>query len=281
MPTGSLSVIVTGAAQGIGRAMSLGLARSGVRVVMVDVAEAALTEAAAAAKAAGGQVLPIAANITREGEVQTVIGRARAEFGGVHALVNNAAIGRATIRPDFMTTPIKLWEITPDQWRRIVDVNVNGFFLMTRAVVPLLIDAGWGRIVSVTTSLDTMLRGGSATYGGSKAAVEAYTATLAEDLNGTGVTANILVPGGPVNTAMIPSTWKVERTSLIQPDIMVPPLAWLLSRLSDGVTGRRFIATRWKSTGDQSQAAQLAGAPAGWPQLGEQALFPQTSTSSR
>ncbi|HVV92169.1 MAG TPA: SDR family oxidoreductase [Hyphomicrobiales bacterium] len=278
-----MRVIITGAAGGIGRAMCLGLAATGADVTMVDSAAGELGAAAAEAGAVphAGGILPIVADITREGDVGEIVERTRARFGGIDALVNNAAVGRGSIRADFMTSPIKLWEITPDQWRRIVDVNVNGFFLMTRAVVPSLLQAGWGRIISVTTSLDTMFRSGAAAYGGSKAALEAYTATLAADLAGSGVTANIVVPGGPVNTAMIPAAWAVARDRLIQPAVMVPPLLWLLSHEADAVNGRRFVAAAWDTAATGVEAAVAAGAPAAWPQLGEQAIIPGPAMSAR
>src|SRR5438132_7038777 len=88
---------------------------------------------------------------------------------------------------------------------------------------------GWGRIVNVTTSLGTMLNAGSPTYGPSKAALEALSAIMAKDLDGTGVTVNVLVPGGVTNTPMISDEAGYDRDKLIQPEVMVPPLLWLVS----------------------------------------------------
>jgi len=99
-----------------------------------------------------------------------------------------------------------------------------------------------GRIINVTTSLDTMWRSLMQPYGGSKAANEALLTALSMELEGTGVTANVLVPGGAANTRMVPTRAASDRSALIAPEVMVPPLLWLCSNDSDGVSGQRFIA---------------------------------------
>src|SRR3546814_16177817 len=96
----------------------------------------------------------------------------------------------------------------------------------------------WGRIINVTTSLDNMLRPGMVGYGGSKAALEAHTAIMAGDLSGTGVTANVLVPGGPENTAAVPLEAGFARAQLTQPEDMVTPTLWLFSQEADMVPGQ-------------------------------------------
>ena len=85
-----------------------------------------------------------------------------------------------------------------------------------------------------------MIRGGSPTYGPSKAALEAFSAVMAKDLAGTGVTVNVLVPGGMTNTGMIPPEAGYDRGEMIQPEVMAPPLNWLVSDAAAAVTGRRF-----------------------------------------
>src|ERR1700747_3805634 len=98
---------------------------------------------------------------------------------------------------------------------------------------------GWGRIINVTTSLGTMLNAGSPTYGPSKAALEALSAIMAKDLDGTGVTVNVLVPGGVTNTPMISDEAGFDRTKLIHPKVMVPPLLWLVSDAAEKGQARR------------------------------------------
>src|SRR5262249_14872507 len=101
-------------------------------------------------------------------------------------------------------------------------------------------------------------------YGPSKAALEAATVIWAKDLAGTGVTVNALAPGGPANTRMIPATEVTDRSTLIQPEVMIAPIVWLMSPRSDGVTGRRIIAKEWDAARLASEPAEKIGTPAGW-----------------
>jgi NAD(P)-dependent dehydrogenase (short-subunit alcohol dehydrogenase family) len=171
--------------------------------------------------------------------------------------------------------PGKLWETTPEEFRRIIEVNVVAPFLMTRAVLPALLAQRWGRIINVTTSLDTMWRGLMQPYGGSKAANEAMLTALAQELDGTGVTANVLVPGGAADTRMVSRTAVPDRSTLIAPEVMVAPLVWLCSNAADGVNGQRFIAAKWDAAVPPEQAAKNAAAPAAWQQLGRQSINPE------
>src|SRR2546425_11904434 len=98
---------------------------------------------------------------------------------------------------------------------------------------------------------------------------------MAQDWAGTGVTGNVLVPGGPVTTRMVPDESWSSRAALIHPEVMVPPLLWLTSPASDGVTGRRFIAALWGPTLPPAQSAEKARASAAWPGLGGQAIYPK------
>ena len=131
-------------------------------------------------------------------------GGPRGNFGKIDILVNNAGIGQATLRAENWQRPIRFWEVNPDDWRRFIAVHTTAPLLLAQAVVPGMMEAQWGRIVNVTTSLGTMIRSGSPTYGPSKAALEAFSAIMAKDLDGSGVTVNVLVPGGVTNTAMVP-----------------------------------------------------------------------------
>jgi NAD(P)-dependent dehydrogenase (short-subunit alcohol dehydrogenase family) len=139
-----------------------------------------------------------------------------------------------------------------------------------------MMSRGWGRIVNVTTSLGTMLNAGSPTYGPSKAALEALSAIMAKDLDGTGVTVNVLVPGGITNTPMV-SESGFDRAKMIQPEVMVSPLLWLVSDAAGKVTGRRFLGVHWDPTLPPEEAAEKAGAPVAWTSI---ATMPITPTGS-
>jgi NAD(P)-dependent dehydrogenase (short-subunit alcohol dehydrogenase family) len=270
------TALVSGSGRGLGRAMALGLIGAGVRVAIVDIDAEPVEEALSAARGIGGRdaAIGIVADLSDPGEAARAVETARARLGGIAILVNNAGIGPEAVRRDFMARPIKIWEIPIEAWRRVFGINSDAPFFLTRLCVPAMIDSGWGRIVNVTTSLDTMIRGGYAPYGGSKAANEAHLAMLAEDLGGSGVTANVLVPGGPANTRLIPFDAPIARESLVQPEAMVPPLLWLASRQADDFTGRRLAAVLWDPGLPPAAAAERAGAPLAWPQLGRQSQHP-------
>ena len=145
---------------------------------------------------------------------------------------------------------------------------------MARACVGHMLSQGWGRIVGVTTSVDSMYREGMCPYGPSKAAHEALVALMARELEGTGVTANVLIPGGTTDTNLFPTDVGYDRAALIRPEVMQAPAVWLASDQSGDVNGMRFIAHYWDESLPIEQRLEKAGAPAAWPQLGSQAILP-------
>ncbi len=262
--------LVTGGGRGLGRAMALGLAGAGASVVISAAVETSEI-AAVAAERPVGDIWPVRADVTHPEDCARLVEAALAHFGRLDILVNNAGRGMKFVSEDFLTAPTRFWETQPDVWRRIVDTNVNGPFYMARAVVPALLQAGWGRIVNISMNHETMRRAGFSPYGPSKAALESETAIWAQDLTGTGVTVNALLPGGATETGMIPASFPAgSRTSLLDPTIMVAPLLWLASRASDGITGQRIDAKRWRTDVPPEQAAPMASAPAGWAMTPEQ-----------
>ena len=159
-------------------------------------------------------------------------------------------------------------------WNRVVAVNLSGPFFMARAVVPHMLAQGWGRIIGVTTSMDTMWRKWGTPYGPSKAGHEALVAAMAQELEGTGVTANVLVPGGATYTNMTASNTAYDTGRLIKPEVMQAPVVWLASEASNDFNGRRIIAYFWDEKLPLVQRLEKASAPAAWPQLGRQAIHP-------
>jgi NAD(P)-dependent dehydrogenase (short-subunit alcohol dehydrogenase family) len=249
--------IVTGAARGLGRAMAEGLARAGANVMFTDVDADALARTGASTSIAG--------DITVQADCERIVAETLKRFGALHVLVNNAGIGPALLEASSRTTSLKFWEADPDIWRAIIDTNVNGTFLMARSVAPVLIKAGWGRIVNITTSLPTMQRRQNSPYGVSKAAIEAETLIWAKDLDGTGVTVNSLIPGGAADTEFVHLAARKELAAtgrvLLPPSVMVAPIVWLASPLSDGITSARFVGKLWDERLPPSQAAAKAREP--------------------
>jgi NAD(P)-dependent dehydrogenase (short-subunit alcohol dehydrogenase family) len=271
--------LVTGAGRGLGRVMTLGLLAAGASVAAVELDAEALdgTGQAAEASGAGERILDVIADITRDDSGPKIVRAVTERFGHLDILLNNAGVNMSLFRRADTKPSGKFWEVTPEEFRRIIEVNVVGTFLMTRAALPVMFKQHWGRVINVTTSLDTMYRSGMQPYGGSKAANEAHLLALAQELEGTGVTANVLVPGGAADTRMVSIGQEPDRSKLIAPEVMVPPLVWLCSNESDGVSGQRFIAMRWDGALPGAEAAKKAGAPAAWQQLGRQAILPSST----
>jgi len=270
--------IVTGAAGGIGRAMTRALLAAGIGVAGVDRDRGPLEALAASAheQSKTADLLTIQTDLTNDAAADEITRATRARFGRIDILVNNAGIGPGAIRPDRWQRPLKFWEITPDQWRRFVAVHTTAPLALANAVVPEMMHQGWGRIINVTTSLGTMLNAGSPTYGPSKAALEALSAIMAKDLDGTGVTVNVLVPGGITNTPMV-SESGFDRAKMIQPEVMAPPLLWLVSDAAGKVTGRRFLGVHWDPKLPPEKAAENAGAPVAWTSIATMPITPSRS----
>ncbi len=268
--------IVTGAGSpiGMGRAMAFALVQAGARVAMLDINEEWLEQSAAEVRAAcsDDSVLDLVCDISDPASVEESVRKTITGLGGLHVLINNAGtINLADLAGGNLP---KFWDITPETWSRIIAVNSSGSFFMARAAVGHMLDQGWGRIIGVTTSVDTMYRPGLCPYGPSKASHEALVALMSRELEGTGVTANVLVPGGQTDTHIIPDDIAVGRAILMRPEVMNEPAVWLSSEASDGTNGMRLIAHYWDESLPIEKRLEKASAPAAWPQLGKQAIFP-------
>jgi len=267
--------IVTGAAspRGLGRAMTEALVKAGARVSMMDINQQWLDETSNYMREIGGDdcVMTQVVDVTSIGEAERSIERTIEELGGLHILVNNAGVAPPKMLLGGEASN-NFWEISAEEWDRVVAVNSNGPFYMTRTVVPHMLAQGWGRIIGVTTSMNTMYRAGAAPYGPSKAAHEALVAMASRELEGSGVTVNVLVPGGMASTDLIPDDTDYVRDNMISPDVMMAPVVWLASDESNDINGQRFIGYNWDEELPLAERLEKAAAPAAWPQLGAQAI---------
>lgn len=259
-----VSTVVTGAGRGLGRSMTLALLKAGHNVVAIDRDQEQLTALDRDAKGTGGKLACRAVDLTRPNSAKSIVAFAESNCGPVASLVNCAGIGQEIISTK---CAVKFWTVGEDIWKLIFAVNADAVFRLCVAVTPGMISRGWWRIINVTTSLETMMRPGMSPYGPAKAANEALSAIMAKDLQGTGVTVNVLVPGGPAATRMMGELFDSAPETLISPDVMAAPIVWLLSKASDGVTGQRFRANAWNPDQDPAEAARISGAPAAWPGL--------------
>jgi 3-oxoacyl-[acyl-carrier protein] reductase len=253
--------------------MSLGLARAGHPVVAVghidsDVAE---FEAEAATLQLRDRVRPLVADLRHAEECDRVVAETRSRFGTVDILVNNAGLTFTYIDPPRFSrgTALPFYTVGDEIIENVITTNYLAADRLSRRVAAAMVEAGWGRIVNVTTKLDTMNRTGTHPYGASKAALEMATEVWAKDVAGTGLTINIVNPGAGANTPGMADEAKLAAAEgrfprLVEPDEMVPPLMYVVSREADGVNGYRFDANAWDASLPAGEAAKKAGRPAGF-----------------
>jgi gluconate 5-dehydrogenase len=237
-------VLVTGGTAGLGRAMAAALVDAGASVAITSRDE---VRARAVAAELGPDAVGLAMDVRAEAAVAAGVDEVYARFGGVDVLVNNAGIGMRTVNPRFLTEAQSFWEVSADGFRDVVETKLAGCFLVARAVVPRMLEAGSGRVVTISMNESTMVRRGFVPYGPAGAGVEALARVMAADLADTPVTANILLPGGATETGMVPEDVSPEvRARLHDPAIMGPPIVWLASHEADGVHDERIVATEFE-----------------------------------
>ncbi|MEH6646390.1 SDR family NAD(P)-dependent oxidoreductase [Sulfitobacter sp.] len=241
-------VLITGGSRGLGREMALALAEAGAKIAITGTIESKAMEATLEELGKGAIALP--ADVTNPEAAADAVAKTVETFGRLDVLINNAGIGMRLISETFNTQPTKFWETDPDVWRRIVNTNVNGTFLMASAAVPHMLAQSFGKIINISTSDQTMVRQGYAPYGPTKAFLEATSRVWAADLAGTGVDVNVLLPGGAADTDLLPPSpnKKGADGNLLSPTVMRAPALWLASDASNGITGARYIARLWQDT---------------------------------
>ena len=178
------TAIVTGGARGIGAAIATRLAEDGLAVAVLDLDEAGAKATADAIGAAGGRALAVPVNVADAESVRTAVERVAAELGQPTVLVNNAGVTRDNL----------LFRLTEDDWDTVMSVHLRGAFLMSRAAQKYMVEAGFGRIVSLS-STSALGNRGQANYAAAKAGMQGFTKTLALELGKFGITANAIAPG--------------------------------------------------------------------------------------
>jgi 3-oxoacyl-[acyl-carrier protein] reductase len=246
--------IITGGGRGIGRAIAEAYLQEGAFVTIT--AAQGKSEINQLAEQHPEQVLALLADVTDQAACELVVEQTIQQFGRVDILVNNAGRGMKYVSSSFMTEPTRFWEIEPSIWHMIIDTNVNGPFYMTRTVVQRMLAQGTGgSIIGIGVSYTTMKRRGFSPYGSSKAALEAASTIWAQELAGTQIRVNILLPGGATNTGMLPAEIPADlHTRLLQPEIIQAPAVFLASDASQELTGRRLVATEWSEEHPQGTA---------------------------
>jgi 3-oxoacyl-[acyl-carrier protein] reductase len=178
------TAIVTGAARGIGAATAQRLAADGLAVAVLDLDESAAKGAVDAIEAAGGRALAVGADVADADQVAAAVERVAGSLGAPTVLINNAGVTRDNL----------LFKMTENDWDTVMGVHLRGSFLMARAVQKHMVDAGWGRIVNLS-STSALGNRGQANYSTAKAGLQGFTKTLAIELGKFGITANCIAPG--------------------------------------------------------------------------------------
>jgi NAD(P)-dependent dehydrogenase (short-subunit alcohol dehydrogenase family) len=239
-----VGVLVTGGTSGIGRAIAAAFVEAGACVVLTGRERARAEEAAASLLGEGREAAGIELDVSDESAVNAGVAEAGERLGEpIEVLVNNAGLGVRFINEHYLAAPQPFWEIAPEPFRQLLETNIDGYFLCSRAVVPQMLAAGRGRIINISINEATMSRAHFIPYGPSRAASDAMTLAMAAELAGSGVTVNLLAPGGATATGMITDEASPDfRRQLLDPAIMGPPACWLASSEAASINGQKLIA---------------------------------------
>jgi 3-oxoacyl-[acyl-carrier protein] reductase len=227
--------LVTGARSGIGRATALRLAADGAAVGCLGLGADALAGVAEEIRAAGGLAIPVVADVTDRAAVEAGVATVAIELGVIGILVNNAGVPGSG----------RFVDVRFEDWQRVLDVHVSGAFHVTQAVLPAMLDAGWGRIVMIASEA-VWLGHTSVQYATAKSALVGFTRSLARQVAGSGVLVNAVAPG-PVETAMLfdntPDEIEAERATVLigrflAPEEIAVSIAFLAGPGGDAYVGQ-------------------------------------------
>ena len=223
--------LVTGASQGLGRALALAFAEEGARVVVNARSDESVRPVAGEVEGAGAEVLAVAADVSREAEVERLVRETVERFGRIDVLVNNAGL---------LGPRVGVEDYPEDEWRRVIDANLTGPYLVSKAAIPHLSEGG--SIINVVSGVSVEGRAQWGAYSVSKFGVEGLTQILASELAERGIRVNAVDPGG-MRTDMRAAAYPEEDPQTrITPEENTAVFLYLASDESKGVTGERFKA---------------------------------------
>jgi NAD(P)-dependent dehydrogenase (short-subunit alcohol dehydrogenase family) len=227
--------MITGASQGLGRALALAFAREGARVVINSRSEETIRPVAEEAESLGAEVLALAADVSRSADGERLVSAAAERYGRIDVLVNNAGV---------LGPRVPIEEYPEGEWRRVIDANLTGPFLVTKAAIPHMSEGG--SIINVVSGVSVEGRAAWGAYSVSKFGVEGLTQILAAELEERGIRANAVDPGG-MRTGMRAAAYPEEDPlTRITPEDNTDIFLYLASDESRGVTGQRFKAQEFQ-----------------------------------
>jgi NAD(P)-dependent dehydrogenase (short-subunit alcohol dehydrogenase family) len=227
--------LITGASQGLGRALALAYAEEGASVVINSRSEESISPVAEEAGNVGAEVLALAADVAKGADVERLVGTAVERFGRIDVLVNNAGV---------LGPRVAIEEYPEDEWRRVIDANLTGPFLVSKAVIPRMPKGG--SIVNVVSGVSVEGRAEWGAYSVSKFGVEGLTQILAAELQERGIRVNAVDPGG-MRTGMRAAAYPEEDPmTRVTPEENTDVFLYLASDESRDVTGERFKAQEFR-----------------------------------
>ena len=227
--------LITGASQGLGKALALSFAREGASVVVNSRKEESIRPVAGEIESQGGEVLALAADVADSADVERLVGASVERFGRVDLLVNNAGV---------LGPRVAIEEYPEDEWRRVIDANLTGSFLVSKAAIPHMPEGA--SIINVVSGVSVEGRAEWGAYSVSKFGVEGLTQILAAELSERGIRANAVDPGG-MRTEMRAAAYPEEDPmTRITPEENVAVFLYLASDKSKEVTGERFKAQEFQ-----------------------------------
>ncbi len=226
----------------MGFQMAKALLSRGATVVIAARGGEKLDRALARLRETGGDAYAVAMDVRDEASVEAAAAWFRARFDHPDMLVNNAGIGN---NAPGMEGAAHFWEVPVPTFRNVVETDFTGYFLTSRAFVPMMLKAGKGRVVNVSTSTPTMTRKGVGPYGPARAGAEALSMVMSEELKEFGIPVNVICPGGATDTGMatdeMRAAFRREGRTMLPPDILNPVILFLASEASAGITGEKLI----------------------------------------
>jgi len=243
-----MKILITGASSGLGFEMSRALLGCGADIAMAARPGEKLTLAVETLEAEGFAPFMLPMDVTDETSIDAAKERLLSRWAAPDMLINNAGISIGSVEPDFPFDTARFYDVSPAAFRAVVETNFTGYFLVSRAFVPLMVERGRGRVVNVSTSLTTMSMVGQTPYGPSRAGAEALTMLMSAELAPLGITVNVLLPGGAADTGLIPPGKREQYLArgVLPATIMNEAVIYLASPEAEGVTGQRFIGKEFK-----------------------------------
>jgi 3-oxoacyl-[acyl-carrier protein] reductase len=232
--------VVTGASRGLGRSMAERFSAEGASVVLTARDEDRLDAVAADLP---GDALVVPADVRDADAVERVVDRTIEEFGRIDTLVNNAGVSILGMQDSRK----ELTEVTEDEWDTVLEVNLKGVFLFTRATLPHMYDQEQGNVINISSGLGRNAIDGAGAYVSSKWGLEGLTRVTHLEADERGVNANALDPGGMVNTNIWAHLPEEDRQSILQPDVMDDAAVLLAAQGPDGVSGESMPAEDWEA----------------------------------